>query len=126
MSNITVGGRPVGTTTQDEPGLTKATSKCEVSDDAAYALTLAGAVKVGGDAFQGPVRSRAYLNALRGPAGQGLTWARRGATADGDTIVDVYEITYAGLVSPIRIFINQYAEGPLKAPQGLVCAAPLK
>ena len=126
ISNSTVGGRPAGTTTPDEPGLTRATSKCEVSDDAAYAVTPAGAVKVGGDAFEGPARARQYLNALRGPAGQGLTWARRGATRDGDTIVDVYEISYAGLVSPIRIFITQYAEGPLKAPQGLVCAAPLK
>jgi hypothetical protein len=126
VSNTTVGGRPVGTTTPDEPGLTRATSKCDVSDDATYALTLAGAVKVGGEAFEGPVRSRQYLNALRGPAGQGLTWARRGATNDGGALVDVYEITYAGLVSPMRIFINQYAQGPLKAPQGLVCAAPLK
>ncbi len=126
MSNSTIGGKPLGTTTPDEPGLTKATSKCDVSDDAAYALTLAGAVKVGGEAFEGPARARAYLNALRGPAGQGLTWARRGATRDGDTIVDVYEISYAGLVSPMRIFITQYSQGPLKAPQGLVCAAPLK
>jgi hypothetical protein len=126
VSSTTVAGRPVGTTTPDEPGLTKATSKCEISDDASYALTLAGAVKVGGEAFEGPARARRYLGALRGPAGQGLTWARRGATPVGDAMVDVYEISYAGLVSPMRIFINQYAEGPLKAPQGLVCAAPLK
>jgi hypothetical protein len=126
VANTTVGGRSAGASTPDEPGLTRATSKCEIADDASYALTPAGAVKVGGEAFEGPARARRYLTALRGPAGQGLSYVRRGSTMANNTILDVYEISYAGLATPIRIFVDQYSTGPLKAPQGLVCAAPLK
>jgi hypothetical protein len=128
MTSTTVGGRLPGTTTPDEPGLSKANSKCEVAADASYGLTVAGAVQVGGGAMQGPARARQYLTALRGPAGQGLAIVRRGATMapGGAAPVDVYELTYAGLTAPIRVYVDQYGEGPLKAPQGLVCATPLK
>ena len=127
MTSSTVGGRSTTDfTTPDEPGLTAATSRCEIASDATYGLTLDGAIKVGGSFMDGPARARRYLSALRGPGGQGLRIVRRGSTigSDKSTILDIYEITYAGLTAPIRVYVDQYhEESTLKAPQGLTCTA---
>ena len=73
------------------------------------------------------MRERQYLSVLRGPAGQGLRIARRGSTMspDGQTILDVYEITYEGVTAPILLCLDEYHDGVLQAPQGFVCAAPI-
>ena len=104
-----------------------ATSKCQVSANAQYGFAAEAPVKIGGDFTQGPARQRQYLAALRGPAGQGLHVVRRGSTMapDKQTILDLYEVTYTGLTTPLRIYIDQYHEEPLKAPSGLTCAAPI-
>ena len=126
MTSTTVNGRLPGSQTNDEPGLTAATSKCPIATDRAYGLTTASPVKVGGDFNQGPARERQYLSALRGPNGQGLSFVRRGSTMSPDkTILDLWEVSYAGLAKPIQIYLDQYREEPLKAPQGFVCATAL-
>jgi len=127
LANTTVGGRPPEFTTPDAPGLSAATSKCDISTDAGYAFTPGAPIKVGGGPAQGPARERQYLSALRGPAGQGLAMIRRGSllSPDGQTILDLYEITYAGLATPLRLYLDEYHEEPLKAPRGLACAVPV-
>ena len=128
MTSSTVGGRSTTDfTTPDVPGLTIATSKCEVSEDATYGFAAANPIQIGGSFQAGPARARQYLAALRGPAGQGLRVVRLGSTmgADKSTILDLYELTYAGLASPLRLLVDQYHESPLKAPHGLSCATPI-
>ena len=128
MTSSTINGRSsTDFTTTDVEGLSAATSKCEIAPDAAYGQTPAEAIKVGGSFRDGPPRARQYLSALRGPAGQGLHVVRRGSTPgpDKESILDLYEITYSGLTTPIRLFVDQYHEAPLRAPQGLTCASPL-
>jgi hypothetical protein len=128
MTSSTVGGRSTTDfTTPDVPDLTVATSKCAVSEDATYGLTAANPIQIGGSFQAGPARARQYLAALRGPAGQGLRVVRLGSTmgVDKSTILDLYEITYAGLAAPIRLLVDQYHESPLKAPQGLSCATSI-
>ena len=44
---------------------------------------------------------------------------------DGQTILDVYEITYEGVTAPILLYLDEYHDGVLQAPQGFVCAAPI-
>jgi hypothetical protein len=125
MSSATVGGRSTtDLATPDEPGLTLATSKCAVSDDATYGVAPGNAIAVGGGFASGPARARQFLTSLRGPAGQGLRIVRRGTTMapDNSAILDVYEILHAGLTTPMRLLIDQYHEASLKAPQGLTCA----
>ena len=79
----------------DIPGLTLVTSKCAVADDEQYGFTVGHPIKVGNDVFTGPAREVRYLNALRGPIGQGIHFRRVGSLPGPDqTILDAYEITY--------------------------------
>jgi hypothetical protein len=129
VSSSTIGGRPAGAfTTPDAPNLSVATSRCAIADDEAYGRTVAGAIKVGGGPMEGVQRQRRYLALLRGPSGEGLQVLRRGATPspDGQTLIDLYEVSYRGLIAPIRLFLDLYHEDPsLKAPRGFTCAAPI-
>jgi hypothetical protein len=121
----TVGGRSTEDfTTPDEVGLSAITSRCAMAPDPNYGLTQAGAIKTGGGARLGPSREKQYLAVLRGPAGQGLRVVRRGSLMgpDRETILDQYELTYPGLASPILLYLDEYHDGTLQAPEGLVCA----
>ncbi|HUF23234.1 MAG TPA: hypothetical protein VMN81_03820 [Vicinamibacterales bacterium] len=102
-------------------------SQCEVSDDAEYGYTQENPIKVGGTPMYGPARQRRFLQALAGPAGQPLTFKRRGSlapTADG-IIIDLYEVTYPGLEKPIELYLDLYRWDPPRAPQGLLCASEI-
>jgi hypothetical protein len=128
MTSLTIGGRSsTDFTTPDVPGLTSATSKCEVATDATYGFTPGNPIKVGGSFQAGPGRARQYLASLRGPAGQGMRVVRIGSTMapDKQTILDLYELTHSGLAAAVRLLVSQYQEEPLKAPQGFSCASPL-
>src|SRR5262249_3266525 len=57
-----------------------------------------------------------------GPGGAG------GVPPDGDdrTILDVYEVGYAGLDKPVLLYLDAYHfDDALKAPKGFVCAVPI-
>lgn len=104
------------------------TSSCAVSDEAAFATTKDHAVQVGGGAMYVAARERRYLDALRGPSGEPITYKRIGAllAPDGHTILDGYEVTYTGLDKPITLYLDAYHyDDALKAPKGFVCAVPI-
>ncbi|HVF24656.1 MAG TPA: hypothetical protein VNA23_02135 [Anaerolineales bacterium] len=61
---------------------------CLISSDKTYGYSEANPIKVGGDAFSGPSRERAYLDRLRGPDGEELSYEREGSLPSGDTILD--------------------------------------
>lgn len=103
---------------------TNASSKCVVSTDNTYAYTKDNPVKVGGGSFDGPSRERAYLNNLRGPKGEVISYERRGSLPHDDTILDIYDITYAGSSGTITIYIDEYIFSELMAPIGFTCAGP--
>jgi len=126
MASTTVGGRLPGASTPDVPNLTAATSKCAISDDDAYGYSPERPIKVDGGARDGPARERRYLDALRGPTGEGLQYRRLGSTLGPDktTILDMYEITYGTPGKTVRLFVDEYHSEDLKAPKGFVCAVP--
>jgi len=127
LTSSTIGGRStMDFTTPDAAGLSPAKSQCEIAADSTYGLSAAGAIGTGGGPMQGPVRERQYLLVLRGRAGQGLHIVRKGSAMgpDRDTILDVFEITYSGLAVPVTIYLDEYHDGALKAPHGLICASP--
>jgi hypothetical protein len=97
---------------------------CPTSSDATYGYTQDNPIKVGGDIFGGPARERAYLDHLRGPEGQAITYQRLGSTGYGDTILDIYEVSYDGLAEPILLYTDMYVFEDLFSPVGFTCAGP--
>jgi hypothetical protein len=127
MTSSTVNGRLThDTTTPDVPGLDGGTSRCGVAADEGYGRSPASPIKTGGDMTAGPAREQKYLSALRGPAGQGLHFARLGSLMGPDkTILDMYEVSYAGLSQAARFYLDEYRSDTLQAPHGFTCAVPL-
>ncbi len=96
-----------------------ATGDCVIATDSTYGYTMENPIKVGGDAFDGPPRERAYLDNLLGPNGEQITYVRTGSTPFEETILDVFEIS--GLGQTITLYIDEYAYTEPQAPSGLTC-----
>jgi hypothetical protein len=94
-------------------------NSCTISIDKTYGYTQENPVKVGGDAFDGPPRERAYLDNLLGANGEKISYKRIGSIPFGNTILDAFEITVAG--KKITIYIDEYAYAELQAPVGFTC-----
>jgi hypothetical protein len=97
---------------------------CVVSTDPSYGYTEDNPIRVGGQAFGGPARERAYLDTLLGPSGEEITYFRQGSVDGIETILDVYKITYEGLDAPITLYLDEYAFETLFAPVGFTCSGP--
>ena len=104
-------------------------SSCGVADEPAFGTALTSAIQVGGGAMYAASRQRRYLDALRGPGGEPLTYKRTGARpldSEGRAIIDIYEVTYPGLDKPIVLYLDAYHfDDELKAPKGFTCAVPI-
>ena len=102
-------------------------SKCEVSTDAEYGYSKEKPIKVGGTPVYGAARQRRFLQALVGPAGQPITFTRRGSirTDRDDIILDLYEVKYAGVEKPIELYLDWYRWDPPRAPQGFLCGTAI-
>jgi hypothetical protein len=99
-----------------------ASSRCPVTADETYGFSAANPIKVGLDGATGPAREMQYLNALRGPSGQPLRFRRVGTSVTGSNVIlDVYELNYDGLASPVRIYLDAYHFESPQAPRGFVC-----
>lgn len=110
--------------TEDDLASARATG---TSTDPTYGVTAENPVRVGGPTLSdGPKRERAFLESLRGPDGQRLTYQRRGSCCPFSTpqgvlgagLLDAYQVTYQGLDKPVTIYINFYDPGPPLAPVG--------
>jgi hypothetical protein len=97
-------------------------SACLVSADASYGYTQGNPIRVGGDVFGGPARARAYLDTLRGPNGETLSYTRNGSVVNDATILDAYTIN--GLAQATTLYVDQYSYETLKAPVGFTCSSP--
>jgi hypothetical protein len=98
-------------------------NRCPVSNDNAYGVTPAKAIRVGLDESTGPARESQYLNALRGPAGQPLRSSRIGSVLSAGTVLHIFELSYEGLDKPVPVFLDVYHFESPKAPAGFVCGA---
>lgn len=76
----------------------------------------------------GPRNERRYLNALLGPEGQEVKYARAGSCCpfktpngmlDNTGMLDRYRLTWAGSADTVDIYINMYDKGDLRIPVGL-------
>ena len=99
---------------------------CEQADNEHYGYTREQAIQVGGSPIYGAARQRRYLDALRGPEGQIVTYKRLGQVGAPDgTILDAYEVTYQGLEKPVRLFLDWYHYTPPRLPRGFTCGGPI-
>ena len=74
---------------------------------------------------------QSYLDALRGPAGQSVTYRRQGSCCpfktpngllDNTGLLDAYLVTWEGNDKPLKLYINMYDKGDLFIPVGLTAA----
>jgi len=96
-----------------------ASGVCILSTDSTYGYTQENPIKVGGGAFEGPARERAYLDNLLGPNGEKITYERRGSAPFGDAVLDIFEIK--GLSKTVTLYIDEYAFTEPQAPVGFTC-----
>lgn len=114
--------------TEASPELADTPPRCAVAEDANYGYEAANPIRVGGEPFEGPARQRAFLSNLRGPAGESVRFRRLGSVPVGVNAVggllDLYEVIHSDLEASVRIYMDVYSTGDLRAPAGFKCAAP--
>lgn len=100
---------------------------CRTSDDPTYGFSRDRAIQVGGGAMYAAARERRYLDTLRGPQGDVVRYTRQGSSMldDGDTLVDVYSVTYDGLAAPLTLYLDAYHYTEPLAPRGFICGRSL-
>ena len=113
-------GRPVFEGMIATIAFTDAQAECPVSVDDTYGFTTENPIRVGGDFISGPSRERAYLDHLRGPNGEALSYERNGSLpGDGDVILDAYQVTGDGV--DVELYIDMYGYQEPQAPVGFTC-----
>ena len=73
------------------------------------------------------INVKRFFGALAGPEGQALVYKKVDSCCPfpskknemGAGILDIYEVTWDGLSTPKKIYINLYEKGKVLAPQGL-------
>lgn len=98
----------------------------EISADKTYGYEPSNPVKVGNDGG-GPQNERRFLNGLRGPNGETVSYSRAGSCCPFKTengmmgmgMLDNYRVTWQGASDTVSIYINMYDEGNLFVPVGL-------
>lgn len=114
--------------TRPAPELAGAPGRCAVADDATYGYSTDNPIRVGGEPFEGPARQRAFLSNLRGPAGEAVRFRRLGSVPVGVNaaggLLDLYEVIHADMEASVRMYMDLYSTGELRAPAGFKCAAP--
>ncbi len=109
-----------------EQGERSVIPRCEVATDPTYGTTAENPVKLGGGARTVAAREQQYLKALRGPAGEVVSFKRSGSYQGPEkTILDRYELSWSGRNEPFVMFLDVYRWETPRAPQGLVCGAAI-
>lgn len=81
-------------------------------------------VTIGGGLIFVAFNEHRYLERLRGPAGEPLTYERKGSHAVGEHMVDAYQVSHAGLAKPVLLYLDTYAPGPNGVPDGFTVDRP--
>jgi hypothetical protein len=99
----------------------------EISKDKKYGYDQDYPVNLGFLPIQtAEINVQRYFGALSGPEGQKIAYAKVDSCCPfpskkndmGAGILDIYEVTWEGLSTPKRIYINLYEKGKVLAPQG--------
>jgi hypothetical protein len=115
-------GQKAFTTLLESIEFVDAGGECPVSTDDTYGYSEDNPIRVGGEFVTGVSRERAYLDHLRGPNGESLSYERQGSLPYGDTILDIYNVTGPGVDEILYVDLYNYSE--LQAPVGFTCEGP--
>ena len=98
---------------------------CLVASDPEYGFSPEKPIRVGNvNLYDGISRMEAYLNTLRGPNMEEISYIRLSPSYNAaEEIVDAYQITYAGLSAPLTLYFSIYAFETPMAPHGFSCEA---
>ena len=105
----------------------------EVETDKTYGYTENNPIKIGGVAEGEKARHReAFLNALRGPQGQPISFVSHGSCCMFDVgtggkvkgNLEVLLVTYPKIPKPVILYLDAYHFETPKAPQGFTFASP--
>ena len=94
---------------------------CEIADDDSYGYSEDNPIRVGGDAFDGPPRARAFLDNLLGSNGEAVSYERTGSVPTVDTVLDGYAVSIDG-GETATLYVDQYSYSEPLAPVGFTCA----
>lgn len=123
VSSLRSGGKGVPNGRSDSTAPYLRTLKLPVATDPGYGYSAAKPIRTG------PYDTRLhllYLNSLRGPKGEPVTYERRGACCEfedkslprGGGLLDVYDIQVDGGSKTITIYVDMYRIGPPQLPVG--------
>jgi hypothetical protein len=118
MESVQFLSNDAGSSSGDNSGVS---SPCVISSDTTYGYSKMNAIQVGGDAFAGPPRERAYLDNLLGSNGEPISYERAGSLPYDDTILDVYILTVGDTTT--TLYLDEYNWSEPQAPVGFTCAA---
>ena len=93
--------------------------------DSSYGFSAGSPIRTGKQRG-GVLDQTVYLESLRGPQGQVVTYKRIGSccmfkTAEGpfgNGLLDKYEVNYEGLATPAVLYFDMYNSEPLQVPNG--------
>jgi hypothetical protein len=102
-----------------------ASAACPAAASAGYGFSPDDPIALGGGEFSGPLRTSAYLQNLRGPQGEAVTFEPRGTLLQAGRPLHVFQITSTGLSAPRLLYLDYERSAEVYVPQGMTCAAPL-
>lgn len=99
---------------------------CQISEDPEYGKNVEKPIQIGNTNIRdGKTREELYLQTLRGPEGQELSFERQQPILNQQGgVVDVYSVSYAGLSEPVLIYFDIYSYAQPLAAMGFTCISP--
>lgn len=102
----------------------------DIAQKDTYGISESNPIKLGSPTGRSPAKVLyAYMDRLQGPKGEKVTYRRVGTCCEFKTprglfegvgILEVWEVTYDGLLSPTKLFINVYDHGDVYPPTGFL------
>jgi hypothetical protein len=99
-----------------------ANSACPVSLDETYGTSVSNPIRIGGGEFGGPLRTSAYLQTLRGPNDEIVSYRLEGYVPISGATLNAFTVTYPGLAEAKTLYFDHQTYVELKAPVGFRCA----
>ena len=94
------------------------------AQETAYGTSESRPIKVKKDGLSGPASERAYLDSLKGPKGQKVSYERTGSCCGFETpdaplgmaFLDRFQVSYEGSHEAIYLYLDMYSAFEPKAP----------
>jgi hypothetical protein len=98
---------------------------CQIATDPTYGFSPENPIHLGSlNLYDGIARMEAYLNNLRGPNFEEISYTRLAPDYNqAGKIVDLYQVSYPGMPQPLTLYFDLYTYEAPMAPAGFTCQA---